>query len=63
MHIHGFDCKLSETIWKSVQGGYQVLVGFKESILSEGHSTGIPTIRDELDNNGSHRVEFFIDED
>ena len=35
----------------------------KELDLSEGHSTGIPTIQDELEKNGSPRAEFFTDED
>lgn len=36
---------------------------FKELELSEGHSTGIPTIQDELEKNGSPRAEFFTDDD
>ena len=35
----------------------------KELDLSEGHSSGIPTIQEELENNGSPRAEFFTDED
>ncbi|MBP0978973.1 MAG: AAA family ATPase, partial [Oscillospiraceae bacterium] len=35
----------------------------KELDLSEGHSSGIPTIQDELARNGSPRAEFFTDED
>ncbi len=35
----------------------------KELDLAEGHSTGIPTIQDELEKNGSPRAEFFTDED
>lgn len=35
----------------------------KELDLSEGHSTGIPTIQDELEKNGSPRAEFFTDDD
>ncbi len=35
----------------------------KELELSEGHSTGIPTIQEELKKNGSPRAEFFTDED
>lgn len=35
----------------------------KELDLSEGHSTGISTIQDELEKNGSPRAEFFTDED
>ena len=35
----------------------------KELDLSEGHSSGIPTIQDELKRNGSPRAEFFTDED
>lgn len=35
----------------------------KELDLSEGHSTGIPTIQDELGKNGSPRAEFFTDDD
>ena len=31
--------------------------------LSEGHSSGIPTIQDELERNGSPRAEFFTDDD
>ena len=31
--------------------------------MSEGHSTGIPTIQDELGKNGSPRAEFFTDDD
>ena len=31
--------------------------------LSEGHSSGIPTIQEELERNGSPRAEFFTDED
>lgn len=30
--------------------------------MSEGHSTGVPTIQDELEKNGSPRAEFFTDE-
>ena len=35
----------------------------KELDLSEGHSSSIPTIQEELENNGSPRAEFFTDED
>ena len=35
----------------------------KELELSEGHSSGIPTIQEELQKNGSPRAEFFTDED
>lgn len=35
----------------------------KELELSEGHSTGIPTIQEELKRNGSPRAEFFTDEE
>jgi ATP-dependent DNA helicase RecG len=35
----------------------------KELELSEGHSSGIPTIQDELERNGSPRAEFITDED
>ena len=35
----------------------------KELDLSEGHSSGIPTIQEELENNGSPRAEFFTVED
>ncbi len=35
----------------------------KELNLSEGHSSGIPTIQEELEKNGSKRAEFFTDED
>ncbi|MCM1261740.1 MAG: putative DNA binding domain-containing protein [Butyrivibrio sp.] len=35
----------------------------KELELSEGHSSGIPTIQEELKKNGSPRAEFFTDED
>lgn len=35
----------------------------KELDLSEGHSSGIPTIQEELGKNGSPRAEFFTDED
>ncbi|MCM1246244.1 MAG: putative DNA binding domain-containing protein [Roseburia sp.] len=35
----------------------------KELDLSEGHSSGIPTIQEELKSNGSPRAEFFTDED
>ncbi|MCM1039397.1 MAG: putative DNA binding domain-containing protein [Ruminococcus sp.] len=35
----------------------------KELELSEGHSSGIPTIQMELEKNGSPRAEFFTDED
>ena len=35
----------------------------KELNLSEGHSSGIPTIQEELAKNGSPRAEFFTDED
>lgn len=35
----------------------------KELDLSEGHSSGIPTIQEELEKNGSSRAEFFTDED
>ena len=34
----------------------------KELDLSEGHSSGIPTIQEELEKNGSPRAEFFTDE-
>ena len=35
----------------------------KELDLSEGHSTGVPTIQDELEKNGSPRARFYTDED
>lgn len=35
----------------------------KELDLSEGHLSGIPTIQEELEKNGSPRAEFFTDED
>ncbi len=35
----------------------------KELDLSEGHSSGISTIQEELEKNGSPRAEFFTDED
>lgn len=35
----------------------------KKLDLSEGHSSGIPTIQEELEKNGSPRAEFFTDED
>ena len=35
----------------------------KELDLSEGHSSGIPTIQGELQKNGSPRAGFFTDED
>ncbi len=35
----------------------------KELDLSEGHSSGIPTIQEELEKNGSPREESFTDED
>ena len=35
----------------------------KELDLSEGHSSGIPTIQEELERNGSPRAEFFTDVD
>ena len=35
----------------------------KELDLSEGHSSGIPTIQEELEKNGSPRAEVFTDED
>lgn len=35
----------------------------KELDLSEGHSSDIPTIQEELEKNGSPRAEFFTDED
>lgn len=35
----------------------------KELDLSEGHSSGIPTIQEELEKNGSPRAEFFTDAD
>ncbi len=35
----------------------------KELELSEGHSSGVPTIQEELQKNGSPRAEFFTDED
>jgi Predicted transcriptional regulator containing an HTH domain and an uncharacterized domain shared with the mammalian protein Schlafen len=34
----------------------------KELDLSEGHSTGIPTVQEELEKNGSPRAKFFTDE-
>ena len=35
----------------------------KELDLAEGHSTGIPTIQEELEKNGSPRAKFYTDED
>ena len=35
----------------------------KELDLSEGKSTGIPTIQEELRNNGSPKARFFTDDD
>lgn len=35
----------------------------KELELSEGHSSGVPTIQEELERNGSPRAEFFTDKD
>ena len=36
---------------------------FKELDLSEGHSSGIPTIQEELERNGSKKAEFITDKD
>ena len=70
MNFPGIDRSISE---KTIAEGKRFvsryyrnrrLEGFlKELNLSEGHSSGIPTIQEELARNGSPRAGFFTDED
>ena len=70
MNLLGIDRSISE---KTIAEGKRFVSRYyrnrrlgeflKELDLSEGHSSGIPTIQDELERNGSPRAEFFTDED
>ncbi|MCM1498855.1 MAG: HTH domain-containing protein [Clostridium sp.] len=70
MNFPGIDRSISE---KTIAEGKRFISRFyrnrrlgeflKELDLSEGHSSGIPTIQEELEKNGSPRAEFFTDED
>ena len=70
MNFPGIDRSISE---KTIAEGKRFVSGYyrnrrlggflKELDLSEGHSSGIPTIQEELEKNGSPRAEFFTDED
>lgn len=70
MNFPGIDRSISE---KTIAEGKRFVSRFyrnrrlgeflKELDLSEGHSSGIPTIQEELEKNGSPRAEFFTDED
>ena len=70
MNFPGIDRSISE---KTIAEGKRFVSRFyrnrrlgeflKELDLSEGHSSGIPTIQEELEKNGSLRAEFFTDED
>lgn len=70
MNFPGIDRSISE---KTIVEGKRFVSRFyrnrrlgeflKELDLSEGHSSGIPTIQEELEKNGSPRAEFFTDED
>ena len=70
MNFYGIDRSISEkTIAKEkrfVSRYYQnrrLGEFLKELERSEGHSSGIPTIQEELERNGSPRAKFFTDED
>lgn len=70
MNFPGIDRSISE---KTIAEGNRFISRYyrncrlgeflKELDLSEGHSSGIPTIQEELKKNGSPRAEFFTDED
>ena len=70
MNFAGIDRSISE---KTIAEGKRFLSRYyrnrrlgeflKEFDLSEGHSSGVPTIQEELEKNGSPRAEFFTDED
>lgn len=70
MNLPGIDRSISE---KTIAEGKRFVSRYyrnrrlgdflKELDLSEGHSSGIPTIQEELEKNGSPRAEFFTDED
>ena len=70
MNFPGIDRSISE---KTISEGKRFVSRYyrnrrlgeflKELDLSEGHSSGIPTIQEELEKNGSPRAEFFTDED
>lgn len=70
MNFPGIDRSISE---KTVAEGKRFISRYyrnrrlgeflKELELSEGHSSGIPTIQEELKKNGSPRAKFFTDED
>lgn len=70
MNFPGIDRSVSE---KTIAGGKRFVSRYyrnrrlgeflKELDLSEGHSTGIPTIQEELRKNGSMRAELFTDKD
>ena len=70
MNFPGIDRSISE---KTIEEGKRFVSRYyrnrrlgeflKELDLSEGHSSGIPTIQDELERNGSPRAEFFTDDD
>lgn len=70
MSFPGIDRSISE---KTIEEGKRFVSRYyrnrrlgeflKELDLSEGHSSGIPTIQEELEKNGSPRAEFFTDED
>lgn len=70
MNFPGIDRSISE---KTIAEGKRFISRYyrnrrlgeflKELDLSEGHSSGIPTIQEELAKNGSPRAEFFTDKD
>lgn len=70
MNFQGIDRSISE---KTIAEGKRFVSRYyrnrrlgeflKELDLSEGHSSGIPTIQEELEKNGSPQAEFFTDED
>lgn len=70
MNFSGIDRSISET---TIAEGKRFVSRYyrnrrlgeflKELDLSEGHSSGISTIQEELEKNGSLRAEFFTDED
>lgn len=70
MNFSGIDRSISE---KTIEEGKRFVSRYyrnrrlgeflKELELSEGHSSGIPTIQEELEKNGSPRAEFFTDKD
>ncbi|MDE7332788.1 MAG: hypothetical protein K2O16_11265 [Lachnospiraceae bacterium] len=70
MNFPGIDRSISE---KTIEEGKRFVSRYyrnrrlgeflKELELSEGHSSGIPTIQEELEKNGSPRAEFFTDKD